>query len=549
MKRLLLIILFISAYHAANAQSWQDTVSIINHLFNRYKPGRPGCQVSVSRNGKLIFSKAWGLADMEHNVPYTTETVTEAGSISKQFTAAAVLLLAQQKKLSLNDDVRKYFPQLPNYGHVIKLENLLHHTSGLREWSSLVAITGWPRTTKAYRNEDVLDILCRQKKLNNLPGDEFIYSNSNYVLLAMIVEKVSDMKLANFTREYIFKPAGMLHTSWRDSYKKIVANRGIAYAKKGDSYEINMPNESVYGPGGLLTTTEDLLKWTDFYLSGRLGKPGLLKSQLAIEKIPGGAETNYAAGLFVDTLKGIRMIYHDGQTASYVGIVESFPALHFSIAWLSNTTEFKDSLFEGVTGIENLFIKDVEPKAPIKKEKLPAVPIELKKQRIGWFRYNKTNQGAKITLQHDTLSLDKTPLIPINKTEFKFKASVLKFTGTDNFILNTADKRKLLFTSESNVPITPNYLQAFTGTYYSKETESSFTIQLKNGKLLFNQNYIKDAVLLPTYKQAFNLYFISDAELNPQAANILFERSSKKTVTGCQVSTSDARGIKFVKVK
>src|ERR1700722_3968520 len=176
-KRLLLFFLFIAIYQSASAQTWQDTVNIITHLFDRYKSGNPGCQLAISRNGKIVFSKSWGLADIERHVPYTTETVTEAGSITKQFTAAAILLLQQQGKLSLDDDVRKYIPELPNYGPVIRLRHLLHHTSGIREWSELEAITGWPRTTKAYTNEDVLQMLCRQQQLNNIPGTEFIYSN------------------------------------------------------------------------------------------------------------------------------------------------------------------------------------------------------------------------------------------------------------------------------------------------------------------------------------------------------------------------------------
>jgi len=550
MKRLLLFVLFITLYQSVTAQSWQDTVQIINKLFNRYQPNNPGCQLAISRNGKIIFSKAWGLADIENDVPYTIETVTEAGSISKQFTAVAILLLEQQGKLSLEDDVRKYFPALPDYGSVIRLKNLLHHTSGIREWSNLAAITGWPRTTKAYRNEDVLNMLCRQQKLNNIPGAEFIYSNSNYVLLALVVEKVSGMSLARFTQQYIFKPAGMTHTSWRDNYKKVVPNRGIAYAKRDNGYELNMPNESVYGPGGLLTTTEDLLKWNSFYQNNKLGGHDLLEKQLTIDKLPGGAVTNYAAGLFIDTLRGLRMIYHDGQTASYVGIVESCPKLGLSIAYLSNTTEFKNSLFDGVTGVENLFIKGTVLKAPEKKVQTPvALSIEKLKKHTGWYSYEKTNEGVEISLQHDTLLFKNTALIPISETQFRYKESVINFNNKDGFLLTTADKRRLLFKRENATKVSPDYLKGFTGTYYSKETESRFKIIFKEDKLLLEQNYIKDVALLPAYQQAFNFYLTFDSELYPQPANILFERNSKNKVIQCQISMNDARGITFVKIQ
>jgi CubicO group peptidase (beta-lactamase class C family) len=549
MKRLPALILLCAVYYQASAQNLSDTARIINSLFHRYHPENPGGQLSISQNGKLIFSKAWGLADLDHQVPYTTVTVSEAGSISKQFTAVSILLLVQQGKLSLNDDVRKYFPQIPNYGSVIRLENLLHHTSGLREWSDLVAITGWPRTTKAYGNEDVFKMLCRQKKLNNVPGTEFIYSNSNYVLLTMIVEKVSGMTLPTFTQKYIFNPAGMTHTLWRDSYKKVVPNRAIAYSKNDGIYTINMPNENVYGPGGLLTTTEDLLKWNDFYLNNKLGNPGLLKQQLAIEPLIGGAETHYASGLFIDKLNGVKEIYHDGQTAGYVGDVESFPALHLSVAWLSNTTEFKPGLFDEIEQVENLFIKNIPASTDVKTENASHLKLGKAKELLGWYRYNKTNQGVKIALNKDTLYFNDTALRPINDSCFSYKSSLLKFNSSRGFVLHTEDKRDLLFTKERNAKINKQYLQAFTGNYYSSETESDFTIVIKNGKLMIEKDNIKDAILLPTYSQGFDFNFKSDAELSPLRINILFKRDRKNKVVGCWLSTSDARNICFNKIK
>jgi len=548
MKRPLILILLISICQLGKAQSLQDTLGIINQFFHRYQPENPGGQLAISRNGKLIFSKAWGLADIEHHVPFTTETVSEAGSISKQFTAASILLLEQQGKLSLNDDVRKYIPEFPGYGSVIRLSNLLHHTSGLREWSDLEAITGWPRTTKAYRNEDVLHMLCRQKGLNNQPGTEFIYSNSNYILLTIIVERVSGMTLPDFTKKYIFEPAGMNHTSWRDDYKKVVPNRAIAYSKNGGIYKINMPFERVYGPGGLLTTTEDLLKWNNFYLNNKLGSPGLLSKQLAIEPIPGGIITNYAAGLFIGDVNGVRRIFHDGQTAGYVGIVENFPSLQLSIAWLSNTTEFKAGLFDEIDEIQNLFIKDNSTQTLTKNSNAPRLSVSTAQKYTGWYAYSKTNQGINIKLINDTLFFDDTPLIPINDTEFIYKASKIKFNGTHGFMLSTPDNRQLTFTKEADSKITAENLEAYTGTYYSQETESSFSIILNNNKLMLEKDYIKDAVLSPTYDKAFNFYLAVDGELNPVSVNVIFE-SDNKNITGCKISTSDARNIVFEKIK
>jgi CubicO group peptidase (beta-lactamase class C family) len=548
MKRILLFIVPILLYYPVVAQSRQDTFTMINNMFSRYLPGNPGGQLSVSQNGTLIFSKAWGLADIENKTPYTTETVTEAGSISKQFTAACILLLEQQGKLSLTDDVHKYIPELPDYGSPIAIQNLIHHTSGLREWSSLVAIAGWPRTTKVYRNEDIFSLICRQTKLNNKPGTEYIYSNSNYLLLAIIVERVTGKTFPEFATEFLLKPAGMIHSSWRDSYRKIVLNRGIAYSKKGDHYEINMPFESVYGPGALITTTEDLLKWTNFYWSGKFGTPSLLQKQLHIEPLIGGAETSYAAGLFINKTRGLTKVFHDGQTASYTGIVESFPQIDLSIAWLSNTTEFKDSLLTGVHALERFFVKDTTK--VIDEPAITAAPVSstIKSTYVGWYRDDRTDQGLKITLVLDTLFFDNTPLIPIDKSTYRYKTSTIKFENGGGFILAAADKTNFMFSKKDDQAATQDNLSAFIGKYYSKETDSSFDIVLKAGKLYFEDGYLKDVLLTPTYKYGFNLFFDVDGYLHPQAAYLLFKQNTKNAGIECQVSTDDARRVSFVKV-
>ena len=288
MKSIQLLFTSLFVFQISFAQTWQDTLSLIDKTFSQYLPENPGCQLTVSRNGQLIFSKAWGMGDLERNVLLSTNSVLEAGSVSKQFTAAAILLLEQQGKLSLDEDVRKYIPELPDYGNRIQLRQMLHHTSGLRDWGSVAELTGWPRTKKFYTNEDALEIITRQKHLNNKPGDEFIYSNSNYNLFAIIIQRVSGLTLAAFTRKYIFEPAAMTHTQWRDDPNRIVPNRAIAYSKSDSGFETNMPNEYVYGNGGLLTTTEDLVKWNNFYQQGRLGTSSLLSKDYLLERCGDG---------------------------------------------------------------------------------------------------------------------------------------------------------------------------------------------------------------------------------------------------------------------
>lgn len=336
----MLVAVFLLAIISADCQTWDDTVRSIEKIFERYKPSNPGTQVAISRNGKIIYSKAWGMADMEHNVPLTTVSPTEAGSVSKQFTAAAILLLEQQGKLSLNDDVRKYIPELPDYGYTITLAHMMHHTSGLKDWGSIAAIAGWPRSTVTYSNDDALLIASRQKTLNNKPGDEYIYSNTNYNLLAIIVARLSGTSFADFTDKNIFRPAGMTHTQWRANFKKVVPNRAIAYSKAGNEYFTNMPNEYVHGNGGLLTTAEDLIAWNNFYLGQKLGSSSLLQKQVAVVPLNNGKENPYAAGLSITKYKDKPRIQHDGATASYRANLLYVDALGLTLAWLSNTSEF-----------------------------------------------------------------------------------------------------------------------------------------------------------------------------------------------------------------
>lgn len=418
----------------AHAQSWQDTVLLIENIFKRYSPGAPGCQLAISRNGKLVFSHAWGIADMEHNVPLTTTSIIEAGSVSKQFTAAAILLLEQDGKLSLSDDVRKYIPELPDYGETITLAHLVHHTSGIKDCWALLAFSDWPRGTRTYSNEDILYILSHQRTLNHQPGDEYLYSNSNYILLAIIIERVSGMSLAEFTRTQIFEPAGMKHTGWRNSLKKIVPNRAIAYGKDSMGYFTDMPNETVYGNGGLLTTAEDLLRWNDYYLSGKLGNPSLLSRQLHTTPLNNGQTNRYAAGLRIDSLRGWQTISHDGATAAYRSNVESYPACGLSIAWLANTSAFDGA--NGTAELRNLLLPDKSPQRVVQKTskvtptaKQPETPRQINlKEYVGDYYSDEVEARLSISLENGRLVMHRHlnaayTTIPSGKDIFKIENS------------------------------------------------------------------------------------------------------------------------------
>ena len=279
LRACLAILLIAQPLAAQSLTAPPDAKARIDQHFERFN-GRPGCSVGAAIDGATVFAGGYGVADLEHNIPITADTVFEPGSVSKQFTAAAVLLLEQQGKLSLDDPVRKYIPEVPDYGSPITIRHLIHHTSGLRDWGSVAAIAGWPRGTVARNHDDVLEIVHHQQALNYTPGAEYSYTNTGYNLLAILVDRVAGQSFAEFTREAIFAPLGMSSSSWRDDFRRIVPNRAIAYSPSGPSFTLNMPFENVHGNGGMLTTVGDLLRWNTNFTDARVGGKALVDSQL-----------------------------------------------------------------------------------------------------------------------------------------------------------------------------------------------------------------------------------------------------------------------------
>jgi len=254
-------------------------VDRIFHALDR-KNG-PGCAIGVGLGASTVLAGAYGIADLEHNVPITPETVFEAGSVTKQFTAASILLLVQQGKLSLDDPVRKYIPELPDYGSPITVRHLLNHTSGLRDWRIIAAIAGRPSwTTFAYSNADALEMAAQQRALNYVPGSEYTYTNTGFNLLAILVGRVAGKQLPEFSRDAIFVPLAMNSTGWRDDFHRIVPNRAVAYAQDGARFRTFMPFETAYGNGGLLTTVGDLLRWNRNFTDKRVGGSSFIDAQL-----------------------------------------------------------------------------------------------------------------------------------------------------------------------------------------------------------------------------------------------------------------------------
>ena len=305
----------------------------------------PGCAVGVSRGGQPLLQRAYGMADLEGERPNTPETVFEAGSVTKQITAAAVVLLAVDGRLALEDDARKWLPELPRYDRTITIRHLLTHTSGLRDWGAVAALGGWPRGTRAYTAPDMLAIVARQRTLNYPAGDHYSYTNSGYSLLAVLVERVSGMPFAEFTRTRLFVPLGMTSTQWRDDYTRIVKGRAIAYqpatapGTSSQSFRLDMPFENVVGNGGLLTTVGDLLRWTENLETGSVGGPRFLAEMHRQARLTSGRQIEYASGVFVTSWRGIPEVSHSGSTGGYRAFLARYPQQRLAVAVLCNAAQ------------------------------------------------------------------------------------------------------------------------------------------------------------------------------------------------------------------
>ena len=327
-----------SAVLAAAAAAAQPAVpaSAVDAIFSKWTTSTPGCAVGVAVGGRTVLMKAYGMADLEHDVPNTPDTIFESGSVAKQFTAMAIMLLVEDGRLSLDDEVRKHVPEVPDYGTAITIRHLLTHTSGLRDWGSIASIAGAPRTSRAYTHAHVLDIVSRQKSLNFPPGTQWSYSNTGFNLAAIIVDRVSGMSFAEFSRRRIFDPLGMTKTSWRDNHRRIVKGRAIAYSDARGGYEIEMPFENVHGNGGLLTTVGDLLKWNENFVKPVVGSAATIAQMTTAGKYSDGRDLDYGLGLYVRPLDGVTNVYHSGSTAGYRAHLNRFPDSHTSVAVLCN---------------------------------------------------------------------------------------------------------------------------------------------------------------------------------------------------------------------
>ncbi|HEU4516328.1 MAG TPA: serine hydrolase [Steroidobacteraceae bacterium] len=533
MKRSLCMLLRagVSCVALACATSAQAAAAVpaasIDALFAEWTRATPGCAVGVSDSGRVVLEKAYGMADLEHDVPNRPNTIFEAGSVSKQFTAAAVLLLARDGKLSLDDPVRRYIPELPAYAAPVTIRQMLHHTSGLRDWGSVAWIAGVPRGSRAYTHAHVLDILMKQETLNFPPGTRWSYSNSGYNLSAILVSRVAGEPFAEFTRKRLFEPLGMTRTSWRDDYTRIVIDRAVAYAESDGRYAQDMPFENVHGNGGLLTTVGDLLRWNANFESPKVGDDAWVRLMHTSGALDSGKETSYAYGLGVGRYKGLEEVRHSGTTGSYRAYLARFPEQRVSVAVLCNAGNSMPG--QALHAVADLYLANaLEPDPPPSPAKVPSSELDA---RTGLYREVERGVTARITREGDTLKVNgDTTLVP---------QSAQRFTGNDGVTVEFDDEGRAHVDvgdgwTETYEPVEPARpkpaeLESLAGRYSSREAETTFIARVAEGRLELTQRPDTVYRLDPLYADAFEseigtIIFRRDAANRAVALSVVQDR-------------------------
>lgn len=536
-------ILAMPALWAQQAAAPPDASTKVDRIFARYhKTDSPGCAVGAAINGNTVLSAAYGMADLEHDIPLTPSSVFEAGSVSKQFTAAAVLLLAERGKLSLDDPVRKYIPELPDYGKPLTIRNMINHTSGLRDWGNVESIAGWPRTTRTYTHAHVLDIVSRQRELNYPPGAEYSYSNTGFNLAAILVGRVSGKPFPQFEREEIFNPLDMSSTQWRDDYQRIVHNRAIAYMQSNGETRMLMPFEDVYGNGGLLTTVGDLLRWNQNFSNPKVGGPEMVKQQHVQGKLNDGRTIAYAAGLMVLHWKGLNEVSHSGSTAGYRAWLGRYPDNGLSVAVLCNVA----SANAGQLGhdVADIYLANVLPR----KSADPAVTVDAATLRdeAGLYRSVRDHETVSVEVKDGRLQIDRRgALKPVSAYVYNIGESgsqaVFERGGSGKVVrlrmATEVDEGNYYEKVERSTPSRAD-MQAMTGEYTNDEAETVLKVTLEGSGLVIHRRPDAKIALTPTYKDGFS----------SSLGSVRFIRDSQGRVTELSIGEQRVWDIRFKRV-
>lgn len=509
------------------------------------RPDSPGCALAVIRDGAIIYGRGYGSAHLEHGVPITPSTVFHVASVSKQFTAFAVLLLAQQGKLSLTDDVRTCVPELPDYGHTIQVHHLIHHTSGLRDQWDLLHLAGW-REDDLKTNADVLYLASRQSALNFVPGDEFVYSNTGYTLMGVIVERLSGQSLRDFTATNIFAPLDMKDTHFHDDHRIIVRNRASAYVPRNEGgFAISIPAFDTVGATSLFTTVEDLAKWDQNFYDKRVGGQALIQQLLTPSRLNNGEPIEYACGLAVGAYRGLRTVQHSGGDAGYRSHFLEFPDQRFSVVILCNlSTMVPANLARQVAAIYLGDLFTEEPDAPT-----AAGPIHVSEDElssiVGVYHSHKTEQTLRLELREGKLFLASFPstfLTPVSLRRFRATGFPLDVVYTPpsadvaaTVHLPDGSSKPVVFTAVEAARPTAARLAEYAGTYRCADLDVDYRVAVRDDNLVLLRRKWNETPLTPTFAERFAF----------EHADIAFVRDARGHVGGFRLYTGRTRHLWF----
>ncbi len=543
----LLVSFVVTALLVGTSAYAQDKTGEIDKIFAWATPTTPGCVVAVSHNGKLVVNRAYGSADLERDVPNTSGTIFDAGSVVKQFVAASVLLLVEEGKLSLTEDVRKYIPELPDTGHKITLDHLLTHTSGIRDWTGIRPL--------AEGDPDVLTLILRQRGLNFAPGEEWSYSNSGYELLKEIVARASGMSFSDFTQKRLFEPLKMKSTTYLVDMTDVVKNRALAYKNEKGRWKLDMYLGNDRGGGGLLTTPSDLLIWNDALANSRLG-PFVTEKLHEPATLNNGRKLSYARALHVEPFRrGGKLVWHSGGAAGYSTLLGRLPEQGLSVAIMCNADGGARSAYAG--RIFDLFLPSAvggsaaEANAPAANAGGASVTVGDLSGRAGLFFNEQTGQPLRLVAGNNTLSIaGGGPLVALAAARFRNqRASLsfmsqaefeLQFLSADQFEIKTKEGATTRYArAQPSTPTTAD-LQAFAGRYRSDEVGAFFDMAPGKDSLMGRANDAPGAGLefRPVDRDTFQL-----------AGVILrFRRDKAGKVVAVDYSNPVVRNIKFTRL-
>jgi len=549
----------------ADASPWAlDTAAVgprIDQVFSAFdEPDSPGCAVLVARDGKVLHERGYGMANLEHGTRIGSQTVFDIGSTSKQFTAMSVLLLAQDGKLGLDDDVRKHVPELPDYGRTVTIRHLIHHTSGIRDYLGLMDLAGW-RFEDVATDQDALDVITRQKALNFDPGTEHLYSNSGYFLLSMVVERASGRSLPQFAAERIFRPLGMKDTHFHDDHTQIVPNRATGYSPRKDGgFRIEMSNFEQTGDGSLYTTVRDMNLWDRNFYEGTVGGRELLQQMVQPAQLASGRTLDYAFGLVLDEHKGLEVVGHGGAWAGYRADLIRFPAQHASVVCLCNLATANPSAL--ARRVADVVLADAiaaggggHPDASEPPDKASAKgPVRVRRteleQKAGTYRDPVTGTLRDLSFRHGRLEVDvfggTYELQPFSPTLFR----LMDAPGEMDITFDPpAPGRRLSFHEampgrdpvlrEAIDPTEPSarQLAEYAGAYESDELRARFELVVNEGHLAVRARNTPEMPLRPA---------VAD-EFTASGLVIRFDRGAAGDVTGFGLDAGRIRNLRFTR--